>query len=123
MSRAAEPAVLAGRRRGCEIRRRRGVAFSTFWRRALLRSGRSRASVTRHDSGVGTPVARKDETMASAFNLASARLWRPVSSAAGQEPVDLGQEVFPGGIVLRQQVVAAVEWDQTTLGDQRSQHS
>ena len=41
----------------------------------------------------------------------------PVSSAAGQEPVDLGQEVFPGGIAFRQQVVAAVEWDQTAVRD------
>lgn len=33
----------------------------------------------------------------------------PVSSAAGQEPVDLGQEVFTGGIAFRQQVVAVVD--------------
>ena len=40
---------------------------------------------------------------------------------AGQEPVDLGQEVPPGGIALRQQVVAAVEWNQPAFRDQRSQ--
>ena len=45
----------------------------------------------------------------------------PVSSAAGQEPVDLGQEVLPGRIALRQQVVAAVERNQAALRDQRGQ--
>jgi hypothetical protein len=41
----------------------------------------------------------------------------PVSCAAGQELVDFGQEVFPGGIAFRQQVVAAVEWDQAAVWD------
>src|SRR5918994_4833633 len=38
-----------------------------------------------------------------------------------QEAVDLGQEVAPRGVALGQQVVAAVEGDQTTSGDQRGQ--
>jgi hypothetical protein len=41
--------------------------------------------------------------------------------AAGQESVDLGQEVLPSGIALRQQVVAAVERDQAAVRDLRSQ--
>jgi hypothetical protein len=53
------------------------------------------------------------------FRVASPRLL--ISLEAGQEPVDLGQEVFPGGIALGQQVVAAVEWDQTAVRDQCGQ--
>ena len=45
----------------------------------------------------------------------------PGSWEAGQEPVDLGQEVPPGGIALRQQVVAAVKRNQPALRDQRGQ--
>jgi hypothetical protein len=44
-----------------------------------------------------------------------------ISLAAGQETVDLGQEVLPGGIALRQQMVAAVERHQAAVRDQRSQ--
>jgi hypothetical protein len=53
------------------------------------------------------------------FRVASPRLL--ISLEAGQEPVDLGQEVFPGGIALRHQMVAAVERHQAAVRDQRSQ--
>src|SRR5690348_17436002 len=61
------------------------------------------------------PTRRSSDLMTPQPWVLSAHggLWLPVSSAAGQEPVDLRQEVLPGGIALRQQVVAAVEWDQT----------
>jgi hypothetical protein len=44
-----------------------------------------------------------------------------VSSWTEQESVDLGKEVLPCGIVLRQEMVAAVEWDQAAVRYQRSQ--
>ena len=56
-----------------------------------------------------------DPSVTNAVTAASGAL------ADGQEPVDLGQEVLPSGIVPRQQVVAAVERDQAAVRDQRSQ--